>query len=240
MISPRHLQLKEIHTLHEEGIKGGIWADETRVGTAIDNSRWIIKYGTSEQSDEVVAYQLAQKFFDGVVPETHLIELEGLLASAQRMVTGKSAHDLEAEGTLYAAVRQPLVIPDLANMVIMDFMIGNPDRHGNNWFVMNNGRIAAIDNGFAANELDMPITRALRPVYKCLMDDDCARTPTLIASMHSIMGRLEGKELEAEQIVFDYSISPQHMFMGRWQPRVEELRKRLNQWSRELDAHCSS
>lgn len=230
----------EIKTLDEEGIEGGIWSDQTRIGIQANGSRWLLKLNTDEESDEVVVYQLAQRFFDGIVPETHMVDLNGKLCSAQRMVTGKTAHELEEEGTIYEIVRDSGIIQDLGNMIVMDFMIGNPDRHGNNWIVMDNGRIAAIDNGFAAQELDMPINRALRPAWKCLMADDCARTPTLIGIIRSIISRIDGKEEEANQIVEEFSVEQRHLFIGKWQFRVEELKLRVFQWSKELDQHCGT
>ena len=183
-MNPKPIEFVKVRSLEEEGIEGGIWSDRTYIGIEANGARWIIKQNTSEEYDEVIAYQLAQRFFEGIVPETHMILLEGGLASAQRMVTGKSAHDLEIDRTLYRKVRQSDTLRDLGNMIVMDFLIGNPDRHGNNWFVMENGRIAAIDNGFAAEEINMPIQRALRPAYKSLLVDDCERTPTLIATFY--------------------------------------------------------
>lgn len=238
MENPKLIEFVALKRLAEEGIEGGIWEDETRIGIERNGARWIIKYSTGEQYDEVIAYQLAQRFFDGIVPETHLIMLEGRLASAQRMVTGKSAHDLEADGSLYRRVRQSDTLRDLGNMIVMDFLIGNPDRHGNNWFVMENGRIAAIDNGFAAEEINMPIQRALRPAYKSLMVDDCERTPTLIAICRSVLGKCDGQETEAESIVIEYSDAQRHLFLGRWQNRVDLLRQRLVKWTDELAEHC--
>lgn len=232
------IEFVKLRTLAEEGIEGGIWEDQTRIGIQENGARWIIKFSTSEEYDEVVAYQLAQKFFEGIVPETHLIQLGGRLASAQRMVSGKSAHDLEADGSLYWRVRQTDTLRDLGNMVVMDFLVGNPDRHGNNWFVMENGRIAAIDNGFAAEEINIPFTKALKPAYKCLMVDDCSRTPTLISICNSVLARVDGQEVTAEGIVLEYSQAQMHMFIGRWQNRVDYLRRMLTKWTDEIAEHC--
>lgn len=236
----RPIEFREIRTLQEEGIEGGIWVDQTRIGISPSGERWIIKFTTGEESDEVVVYHLAQAFFDGIVPETHLISLEGKVASAQRMVSGKSAHDLEAEGILLEEVRNSKAMRDLANMVLLDYIIGNPDRHGNNWFIMENGHIAAIDNGFAAEEIDMPIQRALRPVYKSLLTDDCASTPTLIAIMRGIIAKVDQQALKAETVCLKYSTAKTHALIGRWQERVDKFKLRISDWESELREHCNA
>lgn len=226
--------------LENEGIEGGIWEDQTRVGVTANGERWIVKVSTDEESDEVVSYKIAEAFFNGIVPDTRLIILEtGQKASAQRMVSGASAHDIEALGKLPTMVRNPKALLDMANMVALDFMIGNPDRHGNNWFIMNNGRIAAIDNGFAAEELDMPINRALRPVYKSLLIDDCKYSPMLLEIMRKVAQNIKGREDQAVEVCRQFSNSPKHALAGKWNRRVFDFVAGLDRWKVELQEHCN-
>lgn len=233
-----------METLKEEGISGGIWENETRIGTATDGSRWLIKFEGKEIDNEVVSYQLAQAFFGGIVPETHALFIEGRYASAQRMVTGSSIHDLDERdmNDLLNKVREPQVLQDLANMVTLDFQIGNTDRHGNNWFIMDNGRIAAIDNGFATEDFDMPFIQAMRPIYRVLLMDDCSRTPTLISAFRTVVARCSGQAEKVRDIASEYSFEnfPTHDLSGRWQIRLDLLTKKLDQWQQELGVFCDA
>lgn len=86
---------------------------------------------------EVLAYRVDQELGLGLVPKTVYGEYEGRTGSAQQFVPNAQA-GLEGADTLEAA-----------KMGVFDAIIGNQDRHSHNALIDANGRLIAIDHGFA-------------------------------------------------------------------------------------------
>lgn len=113
-------------------------------------------YGTSSLGasiNEVNAYRMAQLLggcFAELVPETVLREIEGSLGSLQREVIS----ELQPQTSYY---RNPQLREDYRKAAIFDFVIGNLDRHSDNYIYgleltasgRKRFRIRLIDNSFS-------------------------------------------------------------------------------------------
>ncbi len=114
---------------------------------------------------ELAVYDLALRYFDGVVPLT----VATATGTARLHVAGRTAHELGDD--LLAAVRTDRGVRGIADMVLLDLLTRNADRHGNNWVVGTQGAIWAIDNELAFSDVRGG-DWALRPAYRaCLLDD---------------------------------------------------------------------
>lgn len=150
-----------------------------RIATDVLGNRWVLRDG----HDEVAAYAVAAAVFDGIVPLTVQYDEH---RSAQMFVDGRTADELGPD--LYMAVRSSeRAILDIANMVVMDYVVGNSDRHSNNWLVTADGRVAAIDNTVGAERITL--RQALRPAYRALLVDDPDYTPTVIEGIMQALSR---------------------------------------------------
>jgi len=97
--------------------------------------------GQSLAGNEVAAYQLSEELGLKVVPPTVLKEQYGQRSSLQTWQTDcKSGKEVSAKDIDPATMRKTL---------ILDHVINNPDRHGNNYLVKEDGTLSAIDNGSA-------------------------------------------------------------------------------------------
>jgi len=161
--------VKSIAPVSEAGIRGGIHSENTFLVRMLDGSEWFYKTGVAEERDELFAYEVAQLLFPGIVPEVRLVDLGKGIGSMMRRVDGVPAAN--ADGIHgYFHGNQGLV-HDLAAIVVLDFLVGNTDRHEGNWFVTHDGHLAAIDNGFCGYQPEIAMKRCLRPakfsgVYK--------------------------------------------------------------------------
>ncbi len=115
-----------------------------------NGTRWVWKpvRGESGQdgNSEVAAYEIAQVLGMDCVPPTRYEEFEGALGTAQQFVDGT----LGAEWTARYGSQTALDILPRAteDVVVLDFIIDNYDRHTANWIV-GEDRVWAIDNGGA-------------------------------------------------------------------------------------------
>lgn len=153
-----------------------------RIGVCSDGSRWVIRPTIAEYS----VYRLSERLDMSVIPETR--RFRG--GSAQRLVDGAlTAHALD--GDLYEAVRTPVAVSDLASIIALDVLIGNADRHANNWLVGDDGRLIAIDNEFNEPTRVISLYHAVRPARRTGMLDDAEHAPALIAAIRERFKRAE-------------------------------------------------
>ena len=97
----------------------------------------------ADAHSEVAAYALDQLYGLNIVPMTFLKEVDGVVGSVQYRIK-------EFEPGLY-----PKKMNTFANMMILDYLAGNSDRHGGNWLYLRSlDRIVAIDHGLSFRNRD--------------------------------------------------------------------------------------
>ena len=138
--------------------------------------RWRIRETDPDTvARELAVFDLASRFFDECVPLTYpIFGADGHDARpcgfARFDVIGATAHELGDD--LLRTVRTDRSIKGIADMVLLDLVTQNADRHGNNWLVGQHGAIWAIDNELAMGNTHPGRRWALRPAYRaCLLDD---------------------------------------------------------------------
>lgn len=148
-------------------------SESLRVAIDSEGGRWILRRGP----DEAFAYSLAQRYFGGVVPMTVMVRRYG---TAQRMIDGMTAQ--EAGGAAIGAVRASWeALRRLAGMACLDLVMGNKDRHANNWGIGSDGLVWAWDNEVGGEPLKL--RQCMRPIYRCVLADDPDFTPVIIDEM---------------------------------------------------------
>lgn len=170
-----------------------------QIGIDYRGERWVLK-SVEDDAVGVVAYGLARLHFGGVVP------LTGRVGPwvAQKYVTGKTPEQLGS--SLYSLIRRNEgFIIDLGHMISLDYVLGNGDRHGNNWLVVEGaGRVVAIDNEITAE--NMTLKRALRPAFRSGLVTDPDLTPLLISTIESDLrafGDLENRHSLVKPALYD-------------------------------------
>jgi len=147
-----HLYKKEnIEYVSAQAEQGAFRSDRGHIrndGDVILKYRETIWGFTSDYNSEVEAYEAAERMgFKGLVPRTEKTKnpVTGDTCSAQKLVDGKTiSRSKDFPG---------LEVDKFSQMAVLDVITGNRDRHGSNVFVdQKNGRIYAIDNGFAFME----------------------------------------------------------------------------------------
>lgn len=211
-----------IETLAEAGIEGGRSEASSRIWDG-----WMMKF-SGRPGRAVAAYKLSERWFGGVVPETVGVEWGGALGSAQRIVGGTTAHRTE---NLHDAVRTRDGITDMANMVALDWMLGNPDRHGDNWMV-SGGRIAAIDNEAHFKDPDYRVV--LAPVYRTLLHDDNDWTPMLLNAMWDTTDALIGRGRSLAAVYRAWT--GESTTAASWDARARSLKRLIVSWGWESAA----
>ena len=106
-------------------------------------SRWRYVPAHSQFRRERCAYLIDQKLGFGIVPETKIIKFKGEIGSIQEWVDAEHTPDI----TL-----QKYSTTTIWKVGLLDLLIGQIDRHKNNWLDYDH-TVAAIDNGFS-----MPIS----------------------------------------------------------------------------------
>lgn len=151
--------------------------DTLRVAVDTDGRRWILRRGP----DEAFAYALSQRYFAGVVPTTVMVRRYG---TAQEMIDGRTA--LDAGQSLLDAVRSSReALAGLAGMACLDLVMGNKDRHSNNWGLSRDGRVWAWDNEVTGEPVRL--RQCMRPIYRCVLADDPDFTPAVIDEMERML-----------------------------------------------------
>ena len=218
--------IKRISSLAEAGVKGGIHSDSTLLVAMNDGSLWIWKHTGDEERDEIFIYHLALALFRGIVPETQPLYIPGRgWGSAQRKVSGIPAARVDGlHGYMHG---NDEIQADLVAMIIMDYCVGNPDRHANNWMLMENDRLAAIDNGWAGKELVIQISLVLEPARLAGIEGDKKLWPRFLNMVLWMIQDLHGRGDQARAIAQEIGIErEQAVEMVRlWEPKLERLRR---------------
>lgn len=155
--------------------------------TATAAERWVNHYGQRAQ-DEWTAYHAAQRWFGGIVPLVVLDDNAGApFHVRQQYVDGVLACDVP---DLASSCRNPVTLADLANLICLDFYLGNIDRHEANWLLAADGHLIAIDNEHQRQPTDT-LNDVLRPVVRCVLFDDPLHTPRLLQSMRTVVTGLD-------------------------------------------------
>lgn len=97
---------------------------------------------------ETIAYEIDQLLGLDIVPKTSIFEdLDGKIWSLQEWVQNSMVGgDFRLGDVIYG--QAPLKEPsDPGRVTLLDIILGNRDRHGGNWLMTSDGRIAAIDHG---------------------------------------------------------------------------------------------
>ena len=218
--------IKRVSSLAEAGIKGGIHSDSTLLVALKDGSLWIWKQTGVEERDEIFMYHLALALFRGIVPETEPLYIPKLgWGSAQRKVSGVPAARVDGLHGYFHGNDE--IQADLVAMIIMDYLTGNPDRHANNWFLMETDRLAAIDNGWAGKELVIEFGLVLEPARLAGIEGDKKLWPRFLNMVLWMIQDLHGKGDQARAIAQEIGIErEQAVDMVRlWEPKLEKLRR---------------
>ncbi|KKK98487.1 hypothetical protein LCGC14_2642280, partial [marine sediment metagenome] len=197
--------VKRISNLDEAGIRGGIHSQHTWLVALHDGSLWIAKQTRTEERDEVFTYELAKSMFRSIVPETTVTNLPRIgWVSIQRKVSGIPAGRVDGlHGYMHGNEEMQA---DLVAMLVMDYLIGNPDRHSNNWFILHNDRLAAIDNGWAGEEPTMTLSAVFQPADLAGLVRDESLWPKMLKMMLALINDLTGRGDEARALAKEIAI----------------------------------
>lgn len=211
-----------VATLSESGLKGGLSEARSRIWVDDSGKKWVMKFPLNRRA--VAAHRLAERWFNGVVPETHGVEWGGMMGTAQAFVDGTTAHETP---DLPGRVRNFEAIAGIAGMVALDWMVSNPDRHGNNWMV-DGKRVWAIDNGKRVE--DTTLRDVMAPVYRSDLDDDRWWAPILIDGIRGIIDSIRREGREACDVWREWSDEP----IADWYGRADRLAAWATKWETEL------
>lgn len=111
--------------------------------------------GKSEKAKyfaEKVAYQLDRKLGFGIVPETQTVVIEGKKGTLQLAVERGNAEAKKVFANEQVLQLDAQGLHQFQQFIVLDYLMGNLDRHMENWMVGVDGRnhlvlIDAIDNG---------------------------------------------------------------------------------------------
>ena len=216
--------IKRLSNLEEAGIRGGIHSQHTWLVALHDGSLWIAKKTGTEERDEIFVYLLAQKMFRGIVPET----VPGYIpkigwVSMQRKVSGIPAGRVDGLHGYFHGNDE--MQADLVAMVVLDYLVGNPDRHANNWFLMHNDRLAAIDNGWAGEENTLPLSAVFEPASLAGLVRDESLWPKMLQMMLTLITDLTGRGDEARAMAQEIAIDQKDAvdMVRLWEPKLQRL-----------------
>lgn len=129
-------------------------------------------YEESVRTD-VAWYELAQRFSDDptYAPETAAADLKNGLGSAQQWIErgdtyGEVSHQLTSDDREHIALEN---VEDVAEISLMDYVLGNDDRHQNN-VLIDRGQLYAIDNGGYGTPSATPREENLTDSINILLD----------------------------------------------------------------------
>jgi hypothetical protein len=147
---------KDIGTTISSGIEG---VNKSQKVTTSDGKSWLLKLKSGEHKSkwrlipgalyrrEKAAYLVDRQTGFNVVPETIIVTYKGEIGSAQEWIEDTFPSDVTLK--TYSE-------DDIWKVGLLDFLIGNTDRHSGNWLMKNNA-VVAIDHGYAfPNEKDDP------------------------------------------------------------------------------------
>ena len=216
--------IKRLSSLDDAGIRGGIHSKRTYLMALHDGSLWIFKHTGTEERDEIFVYLLAQKMFRGIVPEVRPAYVPKIgWGSAMRKVSGIPAGRVDGlHGYMHGNEEMQA---DLVAMLVLDYLIGNPDRHSNNWFLMHNDRLAAIDNGWAGEETTLPLSTVFQPADLAGLVRDEALWPKMLKMMLVLINDLTGRGDEARALAEKIDINQKDAvaMVRLWEPKLQRL-----------------
>jgi len=229
----RPRDVDEMNPVDEAGIRGGIHKENTYLVHFRDGSEWFYKVGVGEERDELFAYELAALLFGNVVPEVRLADLGKGIGSIMRRVDGVQAKRVDGIHGYFHG--NPALLDDMANMVIMDFLTGNTDRHEGNWFLQHDGRIKAIDNGFVGYDPEIDFRRCLRPVRASGVYHDEELWPDFLLRLAETAGDAMGHGKDVRELADRVGLHAQEAvdLANLWEPKlqglVQAVRKELSE-----------
>lgn len=230
----RPRDVDDMNPVDEAGIRGGIHSENTFLVQMRDGSEWFYKVGVGEERDELFAYELAALLFGEVVPEVRLADLGKGIGSIMRKVDGVQAKRVDG---LHAWMHtSDAILHDLANMTILDFLIGNTDRHEGNWFLQHDGRIRAIDNGFAGADPQIDFRRCLRPVRAAGVYHDPDLWPKFLLAMDETAEEAEGHGREVRELADRTGLQAREAkeLVDLWEIKIAGLRKAIRREMNKL------
>lgn len=139
--------VKEIVTLTNFGLVGGIHDDNTNIITFNDNSTAIYKVmNEGEIIGETSTYNISKKILGwDIVPETVSDNFGKGNGSCQKMIDGVEPY-AGYDGNNTKIYRKHF--DDLAKIFVLDMILGNADRHEANLIIDDTNKCWAIDNEF--------------------------------------------------------------------------------------------
>jgi hypothetical protein len=216
--------IKRLSSLDEAGIRGGIHSKRTYLMALHDGSLWIWKQTGNEERDEIFVYYLALKMFRGIVPEVQPVYVPKLgWGSAMRKVAGVPAGRVDGLHGYFHGNEE--MQADLIAMLVLDYLTGNPDRHANNWFIMHNDRLAAIDNGWAGEDPTMPLSAVFEPANLANLVRDESLWPKMLKMMLALITDLSGRGDEARALAKEVAIDRKEAvaMVRLWEPKLQKL-----------------
>jgi hypothetical protein len=141
----------------------------------VDGVKGVFKKMSNRATQEVVAHEIDRALGFGVTPPTVFRTFD--VGSGPEK--GSVMHFVE--GTVAAKFGGKFRSLDMAKITALDFVIGNQDRHPDNFIIDKNGKAWAIDNAFAFGKaknivsstfpavIDKPIPREVRAGLKRLV-----------------------------------------------------------------------
>ncbi len=219
--------IKDMKPVDEAGIRGGIHSENTFLVRMHDGSEWFYKVGVKEERDELFAYELSQLLFGSVVPEVRLVDLGKGIGSMMRRVNGVAAGHVDGIHGYFHGGSD--LLRDLANIVVLDFLVGNTDRHEGNWFVTHDGRLAAIDNGFVGYQPAIPMQRCLRPAKFAGVYKDPELWPQFLVYMAEIVREAKGRGREVRIMADRVGLNSREAeaLVDLWELKLDGLRKEI-------------
>lgn len=216
--------IKRISSLDDAGIRGGIHSAHTYLVALHDGSLWIYKQTGTEERDEIFVYRLALAMFRGIVPTTEPLYVPKLgWGSAQRKVAGVPAGRVDGLHGYFHGNEE--MQADLVAMLVLDYLTGNPDRHANNWFIMHNDRLAAIDNGWAGEDPTMTLSAVFEPARLAGLIRDESLWAGMLKVMLALINEISGRGDEARALAEEIAIDRKEAvdMLRLWEPKLQRL-----------------
>ncbi len=134
-------------------------SSEKKIGYGVTSASFIelkgdgkVVFKTEDYRGERAAYLVDRFLGFNLVPPTVIRRIDGREGSAQEFISdARPAAELPFED-FHALYRGDAQSQKMIEMWLFDTMIGNTDRHGNNFLIDNDKKIYAIDNGRSFGE----------------------------------------------------------------------------------------